>query len=67
MAVPQPTPMVITTSHSPVIHSNTFSMPIENVSDELIVNDLERNHMPVLSSVKKTNLDISSIVAPDDA
>jgi len=62
-----PTPMVIPTSHSPILQNNTFSMPFENVSNELIPYDLEGNHMSVLSPVKKTNLDISSIMALDDA
>ena len=66
-SAPQPASPLITTSYSPVIHTTTFSMPIENVSDEVITNALERNHVPILSPVKKTNLDISSIVATDDA
>jgi len=41
-------------------------MPLENVSDELIENNLEGNYMPVLSRVKNTHLDINSIVAPDN-
>jgi len=67
LSAPQPTSPLITTSQSPVTHTNTFSMPIENVSNELITNDLERNHVPILSPVKKTNLDISSIVSTDNA
>ena len=42
-------------------------MPFENVFDEIIENNIEGNYMPVLSPVKNTHLDISSIVAPDNA
>jgi len=62
-----PTPMVIPTSHIPVLQKNNFSMSLENVSDELIENNLEGNYIPVLSPVRNTHLDISSIVAPDNA
>jgi len=60
-----PTPMV--TSHILVLQKNNFSMPLENVFDEIIENNIEGNYMPVLSPVKNTHLDISSIVAPDNA
>jgi len=60
-----PTPMV--TSHIPVLQKNNFSMPLENVFDEIIENNIEGNYMPILSPVKNTHLDISSIVAPDNA
>jgi len=60
-----PTPMV--TSHILVLQKNNSSMPLENVFDEIIENNIEGNYMPVLSPVKNTHLDISSIVAPDNA
>jgi len=60
-----PTPMV--TSHIPVLQKNNFSMPLENVFDAIMENNIEGNYMPVLSPVKNTHLDISSIVAPDNA
>jgi len=40
---------------------------LENVSDERISFDLEENHSSILSPVKNKTLDISSIVAPEDA
>jgi len=62
-----PTPMVIPTSHILVLQMNNFIMPLENVSDEIIENNLEGNYMPILSPVKNIHLDISSIVALDNA
>ena len=59
-----PTPMV--TSHIPVLQKNNSSMPLENVFDEIIENNIKGDYMPVLSPVKNTHLDISSIVAPDN-
>ena len=62
-----PTPLVITTSLSPVIQNNNLSMQLENVSDDRIPTDLEDHHSHILSPVKNKIPDISSIVAPADA
>jgi subtilase family serine protease len=60
--VPQTAPL-----SSSVPQTTTFSMPLENVSDDLIQNTMEGNTIPVLSPVKNANVDISSIVAPENA
>lgn len=56
-----PTPLVITTSLSPVIQNNNLSMQLENVSDNIIPTDLEDHHSHILSPVKNIIADISSI------
>lgn len=48
-----PTPLVITTSLSPVIENNNLSMQLENVSGNRIPTDLEHHHSHILSPVKK--------------
>jgi hypothetical protein len=62
-----------TTSHlvtlitcNPITLVNTFSMQLDNVSNEMVRNDMEGNHKFILSSVKEKTLDVSSIVIPDD-
>jgi hypothetical protein len=61
------TTMVTPISHSPAINNNTFSIQLENVSDEIVRNDLEENLEHILSLIKEKTLDVSSIVAPDGA
>lgn len=61
------TAMVTPISHSPTINGNTFSIQLENVSDEIVRNDLQENQEHILSPIKEKSLDISSIVAPDGA
>ncbi|KEH27899.1 hypothetical protein MTR_5g048840 [Medicago truncatula] len=62
-----PTIMVTHISHSPAITNNTFSIQLENVSDEIARNDLAENQEHILSSVKEKTSDVSSIVAPNGA
>jgi len=62
-----PTIMVTPISHSHVVIDNTFSIQLENVSDEIARNDLEENQEHILSPVKEKTLDVSSIVVPDGA
>jgi len=59
--------MVTHISHNPAITNNTFSIQIENVSDEIARNDLEENQEHIFIPVKEKTLDVSSIVAPDGA
>jgi hypothetical protein len=42
-------------------------LQLVNVIDEIARNDIGGDHESVLSPVKETTLDVSSIVAPDDA
>jgi len=42
-------------------------MQLENVSDEIVTNDLEGKQESILSPIKEKALDVSSIVAQDDA
>jgi len=62
-----PTIMVTPISYSLAITDNTFSIQLENVSDEIARNGLEENQEHILSPVKEKTLDVSSIVAPDGA
>ena len=57
--------MVTPISHSPAISNNTFSIQLENVSDEIARNDLEENQEHILSPIKEKKLDVSSIMASD--
>jgi len=57
--------MVTPISHSPAITNNTFSIQLENVSDEIARNDLEENQEHILSPIKEKKLDVSSIMASD--
>jgi hypothetical protein len=67
--IPVVTPTIVVTpiSHCPAITNNTFSIQLENESDEIARNDLEENQEHILSPVKEKTLDVSSIVAPDGA
>ncbi|AES64896.1 DUF4283 domain protein [Medicago truncatula] len=62
-----PTPLVITTSLSPIIQNNNLSMQLENISHNRIPTDSEDHHSHILSPLKNKIPDISSIVAPADA
>jgi len=62
-----PTIMVTPISHSPAITNNTFSIQLENVSDEITRNDLEENQEQILSPIKEKTLDFGNIEAPNGA
>lgn len=51
-----PVHLVTPITRSPVIHNNTFSLQLENVSDEIVTNNLEGNHESILSPIKKKNI-----------
>lgn len=54
-------------NRSPGTSNDTFSLQLNNVTDEVVRNDLGRDHESVIYLVKETTLDVSSIVVPDDA
>ena len=45
--------MVTPISHNPAITNNTFSIQLENVSDEIVRDDLEENQEHILSQSRK--------------
>jgi len=59
--------VVTDTSHTPVIINNTFSMQLENVSDEIVRYDVAENDEHILSPVREKALNVNSIVAPEGA
>jgi len=61
------TPVVTDTSHTRIIINNTFSMQLENVSDEIVRYDVAENHEHILSPVREKALNVNSIVAPEGA
>jgi len=67
--IPVVTPSIMVTpvSHSLAITNNTFSIQLEDVSNEIVRNDLEEEQEHILSQVKEKTLEVNSIVAPDGA
>jgi len=58
--------LVTPINRSPFTSNNTFSIQLNNVTDEVVRNDLGGDHESGISPVKEKTLDVSSIVAPDD-
>ncbi|KEH41033.1 DUF4283 domain protein [Medicago truncatula] len=50
------TTIVTPISHSPAINDNTFSIQLENVSDDIVRNDLKENEEHILSPIKEKNI-----------
>jgi len=59
--------LVTPINRSPGTSNNTFSLQLNNVTNEVVRNDLGGDHGSVIYLVKETTLDVSSIVAPDDS
>lgn len=50
------TTIVTPISHSPATNDNTFSIQLENVSDDIVRNDLKENEEHILSPIKEKNI-----------
>lgn len=65
--VTTPIQLLTPINRSPVTPNNSFSLQLVNVIDEIARNDIGGDHESAFSPVKETTLDVSSIVALDDA